>query len=289
VQPHYGVRTERHKLIYFDKLGAWELFDLAKDPHELKNVYEDPAYSGTVTTLKNELTRLRKDLDDRDQFVNQLDDGDAMAPVSLELVFKPDAATFSNGEVKDSSPKGHSAKSTGAAAVAGRKGRAFSFSGDGAVAIADTPATLNAARKPFTVGAWCKPESNNGVVISLGGAAHGFSLYVQDGAPCVAVRAGGQLATVRGKTNLVTGEWTHLAAILGAGGEVRLLVNGNLAGSAKSGGIQAKPRDGLTLGADPGSRVGAYNSDLRWRGLIEDARLYWGELDRDELDEWSAK
>ena len=289
VQPHYGVRTERHKLIHFDRLGAWELFDLAKDPNELKNVYDDPAYAGIVAALKEELARLRKDLDDRDQFANLLDDGDAMAPVPLELVFKPDPATLSNGEVMDASARGHNATSTGAEAVAGRKGRAFSFAGDGVVAIADAPATLNPARKPFTVGAWCKPQSNEGVVISLGGAAHGFSIYVEDGVPCAAVRAAGQLATVRGKAKLATGEWTHLAAILGAGGELRLLVNGKAVGNAKSAGIPSKPRDGLALGADPGSRVGAYNSEFHWRGLIEDVRIYWGELDSDALDDWSAK
>lgn len=289
VQPHYGVRTERHKLIYFDKLGAWELFDLAKDPHELKNVYDDPAYSSTVVTLKAELGRLRLDLDDRDQFVNLLDDGDTMAPVPTELVFKPDAATLANGVVKDASDKSHNAKSTGVEAVAGRKGRAFSFASEGVVSIAETPATLNAARKPFTVGAWCKPQGNGGIVISLGGAAQGFSLYVEDGVPCAAVRSAGQLATVRGKEKLATGEWTHLAAILGAGGELRLLVNGKAAGTTKSAGIQSKPRDGLALGADPGSRVGGYDTELHWRGLLEDVRLYWGELDRDELDDWSAQ
>ena len=289
VQPHYGVRTERHKLIHFDKLGAWELFDLAKDPHELKNVYDDPAYAGTVADLKAELARLRKDLDDRDQFVNLLDDGDGMAPVPLELVFKPDAATLANGSVKDASVKGHHATSTGAEAVAGRKGRAFSFAGDGVVAIANAPASLNPARKPFSVGAWCKPQGDEGVVISLGGAAHGFSLYIEERVPCATVRSGGQLATVRGKEKLATGEWTHLAAILGAGGNLRLMVNGKPAGSAKSGGIQSKPRDGLAVGADPGSHVGAYDSELRWRGLIEDVRLYWGELDRDEIDDWFAK
>lgn len=32
-QPHYGVRTERYKLIYFNNINQWELFDLGKDPH----------------------------------------------------------------------------------------------------------------------------------------------------------------------------------------------------------------------------------------------------------------
>ena len=72
VQPHYGVRTERYKLIYFNKLDQWELFDLRKDPHELHNVYADPAYAETVKRLKSELNRLKKELKDEDQFTNRL-------------------------------------------------------------------------------------------------------------------------------------------------------------------------------------------------------------------------
>ena len=72
MQPHYGVRTERYKLIYFNKINQWELFDLQKDPHELKNVYTDPAYAETVKTLKAEMYRLKKELKDEDQFENDL-------------------------------------------------------------------------------------------------------------------------------------------------------------------------------------------------------------------------
>jgi arylsulfatase A-like enzyme len=68
VQPHYGVRTAKHKLIYFNKIDQWELFDLTKDPHELKNVYADPAYAETMKTLKEEMYRLKKELKDENQF-----------------------------------------------------------------------------------------------------------------------------------------------------------------------------------------------------------------------------
>ena len=54
-QPHYGVRTERYKLIYFNKIDQWELFDLQNDPREMKNVYADPAYAETVKRSKAEL------------------------------------------------------------------------------------------------------------------------------------------------------------------------------------------------------------------------------------------
>jgi arylsulfatase A-like enzyme len=68
VQPHWGVRTERHKLIYFNRLEQWELFDLQDDPHEVKNVYASPAHADIVKRLKAELTRLRTSLDDHGQY-----------------------------------------------------------------------------------------------------------------------------------------------------------------------------------------------------------------------------
>lgn len=64
VRPHYGIRTERYKLIHYYTLGEWELFDLEKDPHELRSVYEDPAYEEVVRRLKAELERLRRELGD---------------------------------------------------------------------------------------------------------------------------------------------------------------------------------------------------------------------------------
>jgi arylsulfatase A-like enzyme len=70
VQPHYGVRTETHKLICFNKLDQWELYDLRKDPGELHNLVADPSQAETVKRLKIELARLRKELDDRDQFAD---------------------------------------------------------------------------------------------------------------------------------------------------------------------------------------------------------------------------
>ena len=70
VSPHWGVRTARHKLIYFNRLDQWELYDLQSDPREMRNLYSDPAYAGTVTTLKSEIVRFRTELDDRDQFAD---------------------------------------------------------------------------------------------------------------------------------------------------------------------------------------------------------------------------
>ena len=68
VQPHWGVRTDRYKLIYFNKIKEWEMYDLQTDPHELRSVYDDLNYATTRDKLTKEIERLRKELDDRDQF-----------------------------------------------------------------------------------------------------------------------------------------------------------------------------------------------------------------------------
>lgn len=61
---HYGIRTHHYKLIYWynedcGEKGAnpgtgqpeWELFDLDRDPLEVRNVYHDPAYAEAVRTM----------------------------------------------------------------------------------------------------------------------------------------------------------------------------------------------------------------------------------------------
>lgn len=75
---HYGVRTERYKLIYFynDGMGLpgtakatyppeWELYDLQADSSELHNVYLDPAYRDVREELTARLRRLQEDVGDQ--------------------------------------------------------------------------------------------------------------------------------------------------------------------------------------------------------------------------------
>ena len=38
VEPHYGIRTERYKLISYYNINQWELFDLEKDPDEMESL-----------------------------------------------------------------------------------------------------------------------------------------------------------------------------------------------------------------------------------------------------------
>jgi arylsulfatase A-like enzyme len=64
VRRHYGVVTDRYKLFYFyePEMDYWTLIDRQTDPHELTNVYGDPAYAETRKVLHAELDRLRKEL-----------------------------------------------------------------------------------------------------------------------------------------------------------------------------------------------------------------------------------
>ena len=67
VKRHYGISTERYKLIHFYyDIDEWELFDLQTDPMELKNVYNDPSYSSVRKDLHKRLADLMKKYKDSD-------------------------------------------------------------------------------------------------------------------------------------------------------------------------------------------------------------------------------
>jgi arylsulfatase A-like enzyme len=68
---HYGVRTERHKLIHFWKKDQWELYDLKKDPNELDNLHGRPGQEKLTLQLQAELQRLKRELRDEDQLASE--------------------------------------------------------------------------------------------------------------------------------------------------------------------------------------------------------------------------
>jgi arylsulfatase A-like enzyme len=66
VHPHYGIRTARYKLIHFYDLKEWELYDLEKDPQEMRSVYGDAAYADQRKDLTAQLGALREKYRDTD-------------------------------------------------------------------------------------------------------------------------------------------------------------------------------------------------------------------------------
>jgi len=59
VRRHYGVRTKRYKLIHYYEIDQWELFDLERDPRELRSVYAAPDYATIVRSMKTKVRDLR--------------------------------------------------------------------------------------------------------------------------------------------------------------------------------------------------------------------------------------
>jgi len=59
VRKHEGIATQEYKLMNFYNVGEWELYDLEKDPGEMKSVYDDPAYQDVIQVLKQDLDSLK--------------------------------------------------------------------------------------------------------------------------------------------------------------------------------------------------------------------------------------
>lgn len=74
---HYGIRTQRYKLIYWynkgleqpgsregGELAEWEMFDCEKDPDEMLNVYAEKEYAKKVAEMKSLLAEVMMEIGD---------------------------------------------------------------------------------------------------------------------------------------------------------------------------------------------------------------------------------
>ena len=60
VAAHDGVRTTEHKLFWVPKTKEYQLFDMKKDPQEMKSVHKDSNYTNVFAGMKKELDDARK-------------------------------------------------------------------------------------------------------------------------------------------------------------------------------------------------------------------------------------
>lgn len=60
VPVHDGVRTDRYKLMFFPRTREWNLFDLEKDPLELKSVHGEPEYAEILAGMQKRYRDLRQ-------------------------------------------------------------------------------------------------------------------------------------------------------------------------------------------------------------------------------------
>jgi arylsulfatase A-like enzyme len=249
VPRHYGVRTDRYKLIHYYQLGEWELFDLVEDPHELNSVYDEPRYAKIVSRLRKELRRLQE----------QYDDASPEGPI---------------GEVLQPFLRQRAADTPASLAMQLED------------AVATAPARLELMGNPLLVGAHCSSTSD-GVILAQGGESYGFSLYIKDRRPHFAIRSDSGLYETASPHQLKEGQATHLAGELRADGTIHLYIDGREVASASSAIIAATPSDGLSVSKDTGSAVGAYESEFPYTGNLRDIRVYIGSVDNAILQRWA--
>lgn len=247
VARHYGVRTDRYKLIHYYQNNEWELFDLNEDPNELTNVYADSNYTAIVTELTAELARLQLQYQDTNptgswEAITQRDIHKKAQATPLELKLNAPDDTIRTG--------------------------------------------LDPSAKPFTIGARITPTAPNGVILAQGGMTYGYALHLEDGSPTFSLRQQGKLWSIHSDT-IAMGKSIHIAGRLTADEKLQLYINGRLAAAAEGTLINSKPAEGLSLGRDDNSAVGSYQADSPFQGSISNIRIYWGALPDADLRQWA--
>ena len=75
VPRHYGIRTDRYKLMHFYQFGnEWELYDLQTDPDELTNLYGNRNHTGLANRLKQQLVALQTHYEEYSDISEQPDE-----------------------------------------------------------------------------------------------------------------------------------------------------------------------------------------------------------------------
>lgn len=151
-----------------------------------------------------------------------------------------------------------------------------------AVTFANSP-SLDPTQSPLTVEAWVKADSPNGVIVSHGGPANGYALYLTGRKPGFAVRSKNELGKVEGDVRLPNG-WNHLAGVLAADKTMTLYLNGTAVATGKAPAlIAAEPKQIMEFGGDSGGTVGDYGDNTAFNGALDEVRITKRALSADEI------
>jgi len=120
--------------------------------------------------------------------------------------------------------------------------------------------------------------AGEGVIVAHGGSRVGYSLYVKNGRPCLAIRPRKDArAVITGDAALPLGEFVLTAQVL-AGGRMKLLVNGQQVAAGSAGELLTDtPAEGLQVGKDTGAAVGEYRVPSEYTGTIKRVHIKLGE------------
>lgn len=278
-----AVRTADAKLIRYCGHDEWtELFDLAADPFETRNLYRDPAHAALRAKLEAEHDRLAKEVGyrvpdyvDRPAWWGKRDGPDAKPDPTPVLRLDYDFRKIEGQRVLDASGAGNHGTLHGASLVAGREGaKALRLDGAGYIEVPKSQ-SLNPAERAWTVEAVVKPDRPDGMILARGGRSQGYALWLQEGQPRFTVVVGNKSITVAAKES-VTG-WSRLMGTITADSRATLHVDGRLVGVKPLPElIEVDPHDIMQIGADLGSPV-VVPAPPKFTGLIERVRIFRGE------------
>ncbi|MEW6355336.1 MAG: PQQ-binding-like beta-propeller repeat protein [Planctomycetota bacterium] len=147
--------------------------------------------------------------------------------------------------------------------------------------------SLNVAGKPLTVEAWVKTEAPDGAIVAKGGASAGFALSVKDGKPRFENRVKSKVESAVADENIV-GKWVHLVGQVTKDKQLRIYVNGKLAGETKTSSYAGPSGQAMEIGADLGNEAGDYKSPFHFTGVIDEVRMYYRELSPEEIQDRCA-
>jgi hypothetical protein len=282
-----AVRTTTAKLIKYPGHEEWtELFDLAGDPYETRNLFHDPAHTTLRAKLESEHDRLAlnfgyrvPDYVDRPEWWGKPDGPDwkPEAKPSLRLHF--DFAKWDAGPVLDLSGQDNRGVAHGTVLGAGRNGgKALRFEGGGYVEVPKSK-SLDPSESAWTVEAVVKPAQPDGVILARGGRSQGYALWLKAGHPVFTVTVGNQPVSVQ--ADAAVQDWATLVGMIRADRTLTLHLNGRPAGRARLPDfIKRDPNDSMQIGADLGSPV-IEPTPPKFDGWIERVRIFSGEAKTD--------
>lgn len=291
VRPHYGVVTDRYKLIHFyaPDVNYWELYDREKDPHELRSVYGQSEYLEVQKELGVELAKLRQELKapetDPPGYQGNVQMGkkrqvrQAMA-LSLNLSKNLEAESKSLQKAFGVG-KNFTVTSKGSLKMAHHEGEDATYFDKASWYQVPNDKQLNPSGEAWSVRARVRAEKGAGIVLARGGEALGYALLVNaEGKPEFHLNLEGSPKVVRGSRSIL-GKWTTLDAILSKDRKLKLYVDGALEAEVAANFLTREPSDSMQIGNDVGSRVVDESIASAFEGWITFVELFDGDRSGD--------
>ncbi len=131
----------------------------------------------------------------------------------------------------------------------------------------------NLAGKALEISAEIEPAGSEGVIVTQGGGAFGYAIYLTQGKLAFAVRENGELTTIVAKDPVGKGHFA-VQATLHEDGALALLVDGKQVAEGKAAGpIPQQPKAAFSVGTAGRAAVGEYVAPNRFDGKITNVRV----------------